>query len=54
MNTVKKMMTHDYTKFDINCPYVHIYNKTELKKKIARKIRRNMKQELKKINCNEF
>ena len=53
MNELKKMTTHDYTKWDINCPFVHIYNKTELKKKITRKARRAMKQELKK-NCNEF
>ena len=54
MNTLKKMTSHDYTKWDIDCPFVHIYNKTELKKKITRKARRAMKQELKKMNCNEF
>ena len=53
MDTMKKMTTHDYTKWDINCPFVHIYNKTELKKKITRKARRAMKQELKK-NCNNY
>ncbi len=54
MDTMKKMTIHDYTKWDINCPFVHIYNKTEMKKKITRKARRAMKQELKKINRNEF
>ena len=54
MDTMKKMTTHDYTKWDINYPFVHIYNKTEMKKKITRKARRAMKQELKKVNCNEF
>ena len=54
MDIMKKMTTHDYTKWDINCPFVHIYNKTELKKKITRKARRSAKQELKKMNCNEF
>lgn len=53
MDTMKKMTTHDYTKYDIYCPFVHIYNKTELKKKITRKARRNAKQELKKMNCHE-
>ena len=53
MDAMKKMTAHDYMKYDINCPFVHIYNKTELKKKITRKARRKAKQELKK-NCNEF
>ena len=48
MDIMKKMTTHDYTKWDVNCLFVHIYNKTELKKKITRKARRIMKQELKK------
>ena len=48
MDTMKKKTMHDYTKWDVNCPFVHIYNKTELKKKIMRKARRSMKQELKK------
>ena len=52
MDTMKKMMTRDYTKWDINCPFIHIYNKTELKKKITRKARRAMKQELKKNVMN--
>lgn len=48
MDIMKKMTTYDYTKWDLNCPYVHIYNKTEMKKKITRKARRVAKMNLKK------
>lgn len=55
MDAYKMNTIHDYTKYDINCKYV-VPNKheTELKKKIMRKARRTIKQELKKINYNEF
>ena len=51
MNELKKMTTHDYTKWDLNCPYVHIYNKTEMKKKITRKARRQNESEK---ECHDF
>jgi len=55
MDAYKMNTIHDYTKYDINCKWVcPNKHETELKKKIMRKARRNMKQELKKMNCNEF
>lgn len=55
MDAYKMNTIHDYTKYDINCKWVcSNKHETELKKKIMRKARRNMKQELKKMNCNEF
>ena len=54
MDILKKMTTYDYTKNDLYCPFVHIYGKTKIKKNAIRKARRVMKQELKKMNCNEF
>lgn len=48
MDAYKMNTIHDYTKWDLNCPFVHVYNKTEMKKKITRKARRMIKQELKK------
>ena len=52
MDTLKKMTSHDYMKWDINCPFVHIYGKTKIKKNAIRKARRAMKQELKKNVMN--
>lgn len=55
MDAYKMKTIHDYTKYDINCKYVvPNKNETELKKKIMRKARRTIKQELKKMNYNEF
>lgn len=55
MDAYKMNTIHDYTKYDINCKWVCLNkHETELKKKIMRKARRTMKQELKKMNCNEF
>ncbi len=49
MDAYKMKTIHDYTKYDINCKWVcPNKHETELKKKITRKARRTMKQELKK------
>jgi hypothetical protein len=52
MDNLKKATMKDFTAWDLNCPYVHIYNKTEWKKKFIRKARRNAKRELKKNVMN--
>lgn len=49
MDAYKMKTINDYTKYDINCKWVcPNKHETELKKKIMRKARRIMKQELKK------
>lgn len=53
MDAYKTKTMHDYTRYDINCKWVcPNKNETQLKKKIMRKARRTMKQELKKIIMN--
>lgn len=55
MDAYKVKTMYDYTRYDINCKWVcPNKHETELKKKIMRKARRTMKQELKKMNCNDF
>lgn len=50
MKDVFKMSTmKDYLAYDIKCKFVSpMKNEHEMRKKINRKVRRNMKQELKK------
>lgn len=46
MDYFKRKTINDYTAQDLNCPYVHIHNRSKAIAKIHRKARRALKQEL--------